>query len=204
MRRGLLYLGTENALYVSFDDGDELAAAAERTCRTRRCTGIVVQEHFNDLVIATYGRGFWILDDLTPLQQLTPQVLAADAHLFAAAAGVPLPRDHRAVDDLRRSDGRGESDSTAPAINYYLKAAASGPVTITILDASSKVVRTFPGTGRAGVNRVYWDLRGEPSLAATLRTSALYAPQFRPGPDGTRAGGAPGQITLLSPRATTP
>ncbi len=45
-------------------------------------SGIVVQEHFNDLVISTYGRGFWIMDDITPLQQLTPQVLAADAHLF--------------------------------------------------------------------------------------------------------------------------
>ena len=61
------------------------------TCRTRRSTGSPIQDHFNDLVVGTYGRGFWILDDITPLRQLAPQTTAKAAQLLAAAAGVPLP-----------------------------------------------------------------------------------------------------------------
>jgi hypothetical protein len=80
-----LYLGTENALYVSFDDGDHWQRM-QSNLPPAPVYGLVIQEHFNDLVIATYGRGFWILDDLGPLQALTPEVLASNAHLF-----VPRP-----------------------------------------------------------------------------------------------------------------
>ena len=73
VRKGLLYLGTENGLYFSFDDGDALAAAADGLPHAP-VYWITMQEHFNDLVVATYGRGFWILDDITPLRQLTPEV----------------------------------------------------------------------------------------------------------------------------------
>ena len=81
VRRGLLYLGTENGIYVSFDDGDDWQPL-QMNLPHAPVYWITVQEHFNDLVIATYGRGFWILDDITPLRQLTPQVISADAHLF--------------------------------------------------------------------------------------------------------------------------
>src|ERR671936_1109475 len=80
-RRGLLYLGMENALYVSFDDGDHWQRM-NNNLPPAPVYGLVIQEPFNDLVIATYGRGFWILDALSPLQNLTPSVVAADAHLF--------------------------------------------------------------------------------------------------------------------------
>ncbi|MBI4544829.1 MAG: sialidase, partial [Gemmatimonadetes bacterium] len=79
VRRGLLYLGTESGLYVSFNDGESWQPL-QRNLPHAPVYWIVVQEHFNDLVVATYGRGFWILDDLGPLQQLTPEVAAADAH----------------------------------------------------------------------------------------------------------------------------
>src|SRR5204863_5410787 len=82
VRRGLLYLGTENALYVSFDDGDNWQPL-QTNLPHAPVYWIAVQEHFNDLVVAIYGRGFWILDDLTPLQQLTPETMAAAVHLFA-------------------------------------------------------------------------------------------------------------------------
>ncbi|MBM3792139.1 MAG: sialidase, partial [Acidobacteria bacterium] len=78
VRRGLLYLGTENAIYVSFDDGENWQPL-QNDLPHAPVYGITVQEHFNDLVIATYGRGFWIMDDITPLQQLTGPVLASDA-----------------------------------------------------------------------------------------------------------------------------
>ena len=80
-RRGLLYLGTENGMYVSFDDGENWQPL-QMNLPHAPVYGIQVQERFNDLVIATYGRGFWILDDLTPLQQLTPPVIQESAHLF--------------------------------------------------------------------------------------------------------------------------
>src|SRR5439155_19708325 len=67
VRRGLLYLGTENAMYVSFDDGEDWQPL-QMNLPNAPVYGIQVQERFHDLVIATYGRGFWILDDLTPLQ----------------------------------------------------------------------------------------------------------------------------------------
>src|SRR5207248_11178535 len=81
VRRGLLYLGTENALYVSFDEGDHWQPLQQNLPHAP-VYGMAIQEHFDDLVIATYGRGFWILDDLSPLQQLTPEIQASRAYLF--------------------------------------------------------------------------------------------------------------------------
>src|SRR6185437_13186583 len=81
-RAGLLYLGTENALYVSFDDGDNWQPL-QANLPHAPVYWMTVQERFHDLALATYGRGFWILDDISPLQQMTPEVRASDAHLFA-------------------------------------------------------------------------------------------------------------------------
>ena len=92
MRPGLLYLGTENALYVSFDDGEHWQPL-QSDLPPAPVYWLDVQPHFNDLVVATYGRGFWILDDITPLQQLRPRSEAAGrADALRAAAGLPLPR----------------------------------------------------------------------------------------------------------------
>src|SRR5260370_9794614 len=95
---------------------------------------LVVQEHFNDLVIATYGRGFWILDDVTPLGELTPQVVTADAHLFP-----PRPTYRfRAITSEAGSPVDPTVGQNAPygaAVNYYLKAPPSGKVTVTISDS---------------------------------------------------------------------
>src|SRR5690349_15518943 len=81
VRRGLLYLGTENALYVSFDDGDHWTPLQSGLPHAP-VYGMAIQEHFNDLVISTYGRGIWIMDDLSPLQQLTPQIQSSRAYFF--------------------------------------------------------------------------------------------------------------------------
>ena len=81
VRPGLLYLAAENAIYVSFDDGGHWQTL-QLNLPPAPVSWITIQEHFNDLVLSTYGRGFWILDDLSPLQQLTPAVMATDAHLF--------------------------------------------------------------------------------------------------------------------------
>ena len=95
VRRGLLYLGTENAIYVSFDDGENWQPL-QTNLPHAPVYWITVQEHFNDLVIATYGRGFWILDDITPLQQLNAAGAGRRRAPVHAAAGVSAARHHAA------------------------------------------------------------------------------------------------------------
>ncbi|MCX6550848.1 MAG: sialidase [Acidobacteria bacterium] len=202
VRRGLLYAGTENAIYVSFDDGENWQPL-QANLPNAPVSGIAVQAQFNDLVISTYGRGFWIMDDIGALQQMTPQVLASDAHLFTVQPAYrfrPITAPSTPYDDPTV----GENPQYGASINYYLKAAASGPVKLTVHDAKGALVRTLTGTGRAGLNRVYWDLRDEPSNDIRMRTNPLApAPQVRLGAEGWRppAGGS-STITILQPPGT--
>ena len=198
VRRGLLYLGTENAIYVSFDDG-ETWQPLQTNLPASPVYWITVQEHFNDLVISTYGRGFWILDDLTPLQQLTPQVLGADAHLFPPRPAYRF-REITAPAAVSDDPTVGQNPPYGASINYYLKAAPSGNVAVTILDHKGQVVRTLTGSKAAGLNRIHWDLRYEPSKQVRLRTSPLYSPDVTVGPEGWRPGG--GQLSILAPPGT--
>jgi photosystem II stability/assembly factor-like uncharacterized protein len=197
LRRGLLYLGTESGMYVSFDEGEHWQPLQMNLPHTP-VYGIAVQERFHDLVIATYGRGFWILDDVTPLQQLTPLVLGESAHLFP-----PLPayRFRQITNDsvIREDEvAAGNDPPYGAGITYYLKTAPVGKVTITVLDQKGQVVRTLPGTNAIGINRVHWNLRYEPSKPIWMRTrplGAANAPNLREGwrsPDG-------GQLSILVP-----
>jgi len=161
-RAGLLYAGTEHGVYVSFDDGGNWQSLSLNLPDTQ-VPDLVVEE--NDLVIATHGRSFYILDDIGSLRQLTPQITTAALYLFQ-------PRD--AIRRLNQA-----------VIDYVLKAPAQR-VVIEILDAGGKVIRTFTsaaeedmrgegrqqggeGVGRpaprpsrnAGLNRFVWDLRYE-------------------------------------------
>jgi photosystem II stability/assembly factor-like uncharacterized protein len=205
VKRGLLYLGTENGVYVSFDDGENWQSL-QMNLPHAPAYWLVVQEQFNDLVLATYGRGAWILDDVTPLRDLTPQVLTADAHLFTprpayrfrAITAPATPYDDPTI---------GENPPYGAGINYYLKSAATGNVTITIQDAKGQTVRTLNGPRSPGVHRVYWDLRDAPSKRVVFRTSPLYAPDVRIGPDGIREseggfGAGGGGVSILQPPGT--
>ncbi|MFI5208587.1 MAG: WD40/YVTN/BNR-like repeat-containing protein, partial [Gemmatimonadales bacterium] len=205
VRRGLLYAGTENGLYVSFDDG-----AAWRPLQNNLphapVYGIAVQEQFHDLVVATYGRGFWIMDDVTPLRELTPEIAARDGHLFQPrgawrfryiegpfeAGDDPVagtnPPYGAAIDWWRR---------TAPDTAHADSARADSQA-IQILDASGRLVRTLKQVPGAGVNRIWWDLRFEPTSEARLRTSPPYAQWFPVKPEGTPAPGV-GRFAQLAP-----
>ena len=193
-----------------------------------------MQERFHDLVLATYGRGFWILDDLTALQQLTPQVLASNAHLFA-------PRDAYRFRQVSQPAAvfdyptAGRNPPYGAAINFYMKSklAEKDRARITISDASGRVVRKLEcqppgatGTERArgmagasggesegapsgatceakpGINRVWWDLRSEPSTEVKLRTAPMYAPDVPLGKDGWRPAPSVNRISLLEPPGT--
>jgi hypothetical protein len=196
VRRGLLYLGTENAIYLSYDDGDHWQPL-QGNLPAAPVSGIVVQEHFHDLVISTYGRGFWIMDDITPFRQLTPEIAAAEAHLFTPRAAYrfrPITAPSTTYDDPTT----GENPRYGASLTYHLRTPAERAPTVAILDASGAVVKSFAGSNRAGLNRVHWDLRGEPTTTVRLRTSPMYAPHIIPGPEGREAPGT-GTITQLMP-----
>jgi hypothetical protein len=199
VRRGLLYLGLENAIFVSFDDGESWLPL-QNDLPHAPVSGIVVQEHFNDLVISTYGRGFWIMDDITPLRQLTPQVLASDAHLFTVRPAYRF-RNVTAPSTPYSDPTIGENPVYGAAINYYLKTAPTGSATVAILDQKGEVVRTLSGTKHAGLNRVTWDLRYEPTREVRMRTSPMHAPHIVSGPDGRPAFGV-GRLSILAPPGT--
>jgi hypothetical protein len=160
-----------------------------------------VQEHFNDLVIATYGRGFWILDDLAPLQQMNASVRDSNAHLFTPRTAyrfrntvVPVSVDYDPT--------AGQNPPYGSSINYYLKSAPSGEVKVRIEDARGQTVRTLTGTKTAGINRVNWDLRGEQTKEVRLRTSPAYAPEVRNGAEGWRLAPDGGRMSVLMPPGT--
>src|SRR4029077_4369795 len=90
VRRGLLFAGTERAVFVSFDDGDQWQSLRLNMPATS-IRDLVVHE--DDLVVGTHGRGFWILDDMSPLRQMTAETASAAAHLFAPRTTYRLPRD---------------------------------------------------------------------------------------------------------------
>jgi photosystem II stability/assembly factor-like uncharacterized protein len=140
VQRGLLYAGTERGMYVSFDDG-ALWQPLQRNLPVTSIRDIAV--HDDDLVIATHGRSFWVMDDVTPLRQMTAAVATGGVFLFApgpayrvrptSQEGTPLPLDEPQVDN-------------APVglyINYYLPGAPRTPVVIDILDGDGKLVREW-------------------------------------------------------------
>ena len=202
VRRGLLYLGTESGLYVSFDDG-----ASWQPLQTNLPHApvywLVIQEHFNDLVVSTYGRGFWILDDITPLQQLSADVRGQTAALFKPRS-VYRFRSITAPNAMTDDPTAGQNPPYGAAINYWLKSAPSGggDVTLAIQDAAGTTIRMLKGTKNAGINRVWWDLRNDSTPPARLRTPPLYAPEVRPGPEGWRPAPGIGTMMVLMPPGT--
>jgi photosystem II stability/assembly factor-like uncharacterized protein len=195
-RRGLLYLGTENALYLSFDDGERWQPL-QTNLPAAPVYWIAIQEHFNDLVVATYGRGFWILDDLGPIQQTTGQVLAAEAHLFAPRSTYRLRKmESPATPSDDPTEGQNPPDG-AP-LTYWLKAESKGEVTVTVRDQGGSTVRVLKGGKKAGYNRVWWDLRFEQSKEARIRVNPLYADDLQLAKDGLPAPGI-GRIAVLAP-----
>jgi hypothetical protein len=201
VRQGLLYVGTENGLYVSFDDGENWEPL-QSNLPPAPVYWMVVQEHFNDLVVGTYGRGFWILDDLTPVQQMNQTVRDSSVHLFPPR---PTYRFRQGTVPVTMSDdpSAGQNPPYGAAISYYLKSAPSGEVRIRIQDAGGQTVRTLPpGSKNVGLNRVYWNLEGDASTEVRMRTSPEFAPEIKVGPDGTRNAPGAARLSILMPPGT--
>ncbi len=195
VRPGLLYLGTENFLYVSFDDGDNWQRLANGLPPSPMYW-IAVQEHFGDLVVGTYGRGFWILDDISPLQQWTNDVENANVHLFQPRG---VYRFHPITPPFAHFDdwSEGENPPYGAPINFWLDEAADS-WSIEIRNAAGETVRTLEGQGDEGLNRVWWDLREEASTQAVLRTKPQFADWVTLDEQRTRAGQV-GRISILAP-----
>ena len=184
MRRGLLFAGTEQGAFISFDDGDNWQPL-QLNLPVTSVRDFEVYE--NDLIVATHGRGFWVIDDISPLRQLTPAVLAADVHLFKPADYVNIEESGDNGTPLQKDEPQAPNPPNGAAIDYYLRTDAAGPVTIEILGANGDVLHTFasggtvegttPGGGRAGR---FGRGGGIPNV------SALWRPT--PEPFSTRAG----------------
>ena len=161
--KDLLYVGTDFGLYVSLDGGHEWKPFMSGL-PTLRIDDILVHPRDNDLIVGTHARGIYILDDITPLQQLSrSKVLDKDVFLFDVRLATEWLNDAR----LNRYIGgakvfRGANPQPGTAISYYLKSAPSSDVKITITDYSGKVVRDLVGTKEVGINRVQWNMRGNP------------------------------------------
>jgi len=180
-RKGLLYVCTEKGIYVSFNDGDDWQSL-QLNLPTTSVRDLVVHE--NDLVIATFGRSFWILDDVTPLRQMDSHVAASDAWLFRPQAAIRM----RAGSDQGTPVPMDESSAPNPRegamLDYYLRDKSSTPIQLEIFDSEGKLVRRFatddvlyktnpndfpiqvewirdpkPLLAEAGMHRFVWDLR---------------------------------------------
>jgi photosystem II stability/assembly factor-like uncharacterized protein len=184
VRRGLLFAGTERAVFVSFDDGDTWQSLQ---LNLPACSMRDLAVHGDDLIVATHGRGFWVLDDITPLRQIDAAMLKADAHLFKPADAVNMPPGNENGTPLPKDEPFAENPRYGAMIDYYLKSTPSTPVVLEIVDASGQTIRRFSSDERpvprnpdtlnvpaiwvpapevlsaaAGMHRWVWDLRGTP------------------------------------------
>ena len=199
-RRGLLFAGTELGPFLSFDEGDHwqqlqlnLPAVAVRDFAI----------YGNDVIVATFGRGFWVIDDISPLRQISDAVLAADAYLFKPADAINVIQGGDDGTPLQFDEPQAANPSSGAAIDYWLKADATGPVTLEILDANGATLRTYssaaspapaagagPGGAPGGLPRVsaLWRPTPERFSAAAGMHRVVWLP-VAPTPPGQRGGG---------------
>jgi len=158
-QKGLLFAGTGNALYYSLDAGDHWTELQNGLPHSP-VSWAVVQKHFHDLVVSTYGRGFYILDDITPLEQMAHEASHEPVRFFTPRFAYRFPEDGHAF------------------IDYQLQSPAKSPVKIEVLGSDGKVIRDLTGPGQAGINRVSWDLRYKGPQEIKLRTTPTADPDI--------------------------
>ncbi len=175
VRRGMLYAGTENALYVSLDDGAhwmEINGALPHA----PVSWLQIQGHFHDLVVATYGRGFWIADDISYLRSMADSLRSKPAALLPMRAAYRF-RKVSTPTGATNSLVNGEDPPLAATINYTVASVpadstAKDSVNFRVYDASGALIRKFKGApAKRGLNRALWDLRHEGPRKAKLRTA---------------------------------
>ena len=150
---GLLFAATGNGVHYSLDDGQHWTAL-QKGLPHAPVTWAIVQKEFHDLVVSTYGRGLYILDDITPLEQLAKNHADAAVVLFEPRPAYRFARAPQAM------------------LNFSLKTEPKSPVEFEILDSQGHLIRKLETKGRPGINRLKWDLRYESPRVIALRTVA--------------------------------
>jgi photosystem II stability/assembly factor-like uncharacterized protein len=219
VRKGLLFAGTETGVYVSFDEGGQWQSLQLNLPHTSMRDLWI---HDADLIVATHGRSFWVLDDITPLRQLTAAMVSSQAHLFQPEVAYRVRRDTNTDTPLPPDEPAGQNPPDGAVIDYYLGRPASGAVTLEILDAQGKVARRYASTDKPevteaelnkqliplywirmpqvlsaqpGVHRWVWDLHYTAPLATRHEYPISAVPHDTPRvPLGPRA--LPGQYTV--------
>jgi hypothetical protein len=175
VRRGMLYLGTDNALYVTWDDGGNWTRL-RNNLPPAPVYWAQVQPRFNDLVIGTHGRGVYILDDVTPLREWDV-AQSQDFHLFKPRPAYRFRQTNNGRESDVGAHVSGENPPYGADINFSLKTA--GDVQLAFSGAGG-TIRTLKVNGQAGLNRVWWDLRYEPGTSIQMQTPPLDAPWAEP------------------------
>jgi hypothetical protein len=162
VNRNLLYAPTEYGFYISQDDGASWKPFMPNL-PTVRVDEVLVHPRDNDLILATHARGIWIMDDITALQNMTPERLNASSTLFEPREAVLWRQDRRNSTAVPGEKWwAGEVAPRGTAIAYHLKSPVSAEVRVTITNtATGENVRTCIGTGNAGLNRFQWALTSD-------------------------------------------
>ncbi len=161
VRPGLLYAGSETGAYISFDDG-----SIWQSLQGNLPPVIVMQMQVkdDDLVVSTHGRGFWIMDNISSLREITPEIASAPAHLFEI---VPTVRRQMGGHGWSGLDKGAKNPPRGVMVEYYLANKAGAPATLTITDANGETIKEFSGgsddnaglAAEQGVNRFFWDMK---------------------------------------------
>jgi photosystem II stability/assembly factor-like uncharacterized protein len=198
VRRGLLFAGTEQAVYVSFDDGDTWQSLRGNMPATS-IRDLIIKD--DDLVVGTHGRSFWILDDVTPLRRIAPAAVQEPAFLFPPQQAWRFRWNKNTDTPLPPDEPAGQNPPDGAILHYFLKEPASGFVMLEVVDADDTVVRRYrsddtpepPAEGRnipdywirppqvlstaPGLHRFVWDLHhpAPPAAKFTYPIAAIYA-----------------------------
>ncbi len=172
VRPGLLYLGTEFGLFISLDAGKTWAEFKGGNFPSVAVRDLAFAAHDKDLVVATHGRGIWILDDLTPLRALTPEIVGKDVAFLPSRPVIQKPRGSGGWPEGDASYA-GPNPPSGAVITYYQKTRHTfGRMKLEILDASGRVVDTPPAGKRKGINRVVWSMQEKPPRVPTAAAAA--------------------------------
>jgi hypothetical protein len=193
-RRGLLFTGTERAVFVSFDDGDHWQSL-QLNLPPASMRDLAI--HHDDLIVATHGRGFWVIDDITLLRQIDNDVAKANAYLFQPAGAILMTPGNDNGTPMPRDEPLTENPAYGAIIDYYLKTNAGGPVTLEIVDPAGDVIRKFSSEDKPPVLNpetlnipAYW-VR-PPETLATTAGMHRWIWDLRPTPPARPAGGGGG------------
>ncbi len=216
-RKGLLFAATERTVYVSFDDGDHWQSL-RLNLPASSVRDVIVKD--NDLAVATHGRGFWILDDITPLRQLDDKALAGKAFLFEPELAYRVHWDMWTDTPLPPDEPAGQNPPDGAIVNYYLGAGASGDVKLEIFDSAGKLVRAYSSadpipapdpdlsipsywvrppqhlSNQAGFHRFIWDLHYMP-IAGIKPEYPIGAIYMNTAPASTSPWAMPGKYKVV-------